>query len=44
VIHPGKAGTITVYPPSSVSGSRIMVYFLMSVVSLLEKLLKFRYA
>src|SRR5713101_9123202 len=27
VIHPGNAGTVTVYPPSSVSGSRIMVYF-----------------
>src|SRR5437660_1656773 len=28
VIHPGNAGTVTVYPPTSVSGSRIMVYFL----------------
>src|ERR1700676_476386 len=28
VIHPGSAGTVTVYPPSSVSGSRTMVYFL----------------
>src|SRR5260221_8694731 len=27
VIHPGNAGTVTVYPPSSVSGSRIIVYF-----------------
>src|SRR5712692_9614325 len=28
VMHPGNAGTVTVYPPSSKSGSRIMVYFL----------------
>src|SRR5438105_12108408 len=27
-MQPGNAGTVTVYPPTSGSGSRIMVYFL----------------